>query len=144
MKNERGFTLVEVLVSLVIISIVLMSFTAVFANTNKMAINNSEKLVVINLADSYLERVRMNPTEFIGTLPPVLGTCSPSETGKSCKTITVNPRPSPINGKNYDVVIKIKQNLKEKNLSLLEVIVTVKAVDSKVSSSVEGYVSYAK
>lgn len=144
MKNERGFTLVEVLAALVILSIVLMSFTAVFANTNRIAINNSEKLVVINLADAYLERIKINPAEFIGTIPPAMANCPPPETAKKCATITVSPPPPPINGKSYPVTIRIKQDANEKNLLLLSTVVTVRSPDKKVSSSVEGYVSYEK
>ncbi|MGI2326457.1 type IV pilus modification PilV family protein [Planococcus sp. YIM B11945] len=146
MKNEQGFTLVEVLASLVIISILLMSFMAVFANTNKAAVHNSEKLVVINLADAYLERIQASPSEFLGALPPTLTTsaCQPLESGKKCKVIPVTPAPTPINGKSYNVIVKVKQSDPDKTLSLLEVVVTVEAVKSKVSSSVEGYVSYGK
>ncbi|WP_185960034.1 type IV pilus modification PilV family protein [Planococcus soli] len=144
MKNERGFTLVEVLAALVILSIVLMSFMAVFANTNRIAVNNSEKLVIINLADAYLERVKINPTEFIGKLPPTMVNCPPPETAKKCATITVSPAPPPINGKSYSVTLQIKQDLNEKSLLLLSTVVTVKSPDTKVSSSVEGYVSYEK
>lgn len=144
MKNERGFTLVEVLAALVILSIVLMSFTAVFANTNKIAINNSEKLVVINLADAYLERIKINPTEFLGNTPPVMVNCPSPETTKKCTTITVNPAPPPINGKSYSVTIQLKQDTNEKSLLLLNTVVTVRSPDTKVSSSVEGYVSYEK
>lgn len=129
MNNDRGFTLVEVLASLVILSIVLTSFTAVFANTNRLAVTNSEKLVVINLADSYLERVKLTPNEFIDSYPPL-------------KNIDSKQKPSfihTINEKNYDVLIKIK---KETSAPLLSVVVVVKAVDSNVSSSVEGFVPY--
>ncbi|EIM05624.1 hypothetical protein A1A1_14949 [Planococcus antarcticus DSM 14505] len=144
MKNERGFTLVEVLASLVILSIVLMSFMAVFANTNRMAVNNSEKLVIINLADAYLERIKINPTEFIGKTPPTMMNCPPPETVKKCATITVSPATLPINGKSYSVTIQLKQDTNEKSLFLLNTVVTVRSPDKKVSSSVEGYVSYGK
>ncbi len=142
MKNEKGFTLIEVLVSLVLISIVLMSFMAIFANTDRLAVTNSEKLVVINLADAYLERIKIQPTEFIGTLPPTMNNCVPATANTSCKTITVSP--APVNGKSYVVKISIKQNLTEKNLSLLDTVVKVSSPDSEISSSVEGYVSYGQ
>lgn len=142
MKSEKGFTLIEVLVSLVLISIVLTSFMAIFANTDRLAVSNSEKLVVINLADAYLERIKIQPTEFIGTLPPSMSNCTPAVANTTCKTVTVNS--SPVNGKSYVVKITLKQNLTEKKLSLLDTVIKVSSPDSKVSSSVEGYVSYGQ
>lgn len=134
MKNERGFTLVEVLVSLVILSIVLMSFIAIFGNTNKLAVRNSEKLVVINLADAYLEKIQIDPK---ATISP---TVFPSTTVALPYTKTYNQALT-VNGKNYDILIKVSQNTEDNKLSLYNAIVTVRAVNSKVSSSVEGYLT---
>lgn len=133
MEAEKGFTLVEVLASLVIISIVLMSFIAIFSNTNKLAVSNSEKLVVINLADAYLERVKVNPTEFIAPFPP---TKKDESKGRTQSTVRMNE-------KNYKVIIKVTQSTSEFNeLSLLNIVVTVRAEKSTHTSSVEGYIPY--
>lgn len=151
MKNEKGFTLVEVLASLVIISIVLMSFMAIFGNTNRLAITNSEKLVVINLADSYLERFKIDPKGTINlkrlsnipeySFPPTLTACPvEGKTNNMCTTISLNNL-DPVNSKKYVVTIHISQDASEKNLSIYNIVVTVKADASKLSSSVEGYVS---
>ncbi|MCH4825619.1 MAG: type II secretion system GspH family protein [Planococcus sp. (in: firmicutes)] len=140
MNNEKGFTLLEVLAAMAILSIVLMSFMAVFANTDRLAIRNSEKLIIINLADAYLERIKINPSEFIGTLPPTLTSCPSPDTSKKCKTVTVTP--DPINEKTYAVTIIMKQDSTEQGLKLLDTTVQVSSADSKIKSSVEGYVSY--
>ncbi|AQU79050.1 hypothetical protein AJGP001_07150 [Planococcus faecalis] len=133
MNNDRGFTLVEVLASLVILSIVLTSFTVVFANTNRLAVSNNEKLVVINLADAYLERVKANPSEFITPFPPTIQNASKGKVQSSFE----------MNSKKYKVTIKISQTTDEFNkLSLLNVVVTVNSETSKHKSSVEGYVPY--
>lgn len=133
MENEKGFTLVEVLASLVIISIVLMSSMAIFSNTNALAVSNNEKLVVINLADAYLERVKANPTEFITPFPP---TKKDESKGRTQSTVRMNER-------NYEVVIKVTQSTTEFNeLSLLNIVVKVSAQNSKHTSSVEGYIPY--
>lgn len=135
MKNERGFTLVEVLASLVILSIVLMSFMAVFGNTNKVSVRNSEKLVIVNLADSYLERVKASPANYISPFPPT----------KMNESKSIPQPLIKMNNKNYKVEIKVTQSEDEFNkLSLLNVLVTVRSEDSQISSSVEGYVSYVK
>ncbi|ANU25651.1 type IV pilus modification PilV family protein [Planococcus versutus] len=136
MKNDRGFTLVEVLASLVILSIVLMSFTAVFANTNRLAVSNSEKLVVINLADAYLERVKVQPGEFIIYKEVKQPCTSPQKDWQEKDSFIYE-----MNGKSYQIKISPTQNATECNLSLLNVVVQVTAVNSKLSSAVEGYVA---
>lgn len=168
MDNEKGFTLIEVLASLVIISLVLMSFMGIFANTNKLAVRNSEKLVVINLADAYLERVKVDPDGTINLVgekfkdsppphqkfPPDFIECRDSEnrviSNKHCYTVTLD-KLDLFNEKYYDVTIKFSQttesnedNLSEDVLSLINVEVTVTARESKLSSTVEGYVPYGE
>lgn len=135
MKNEKGLTLIEVLASLVIISIVLAGFMSLFGTTNKLAVSNSEKLVVVNLADSYLERVKVNPKEFITPFPPTI-----TNQSKGVTQSILN-----MNKKKYEIEIKVTQNENEfSKLSLVNVVVTVKSKNSNISSSVEGYVPYVK
>lgn len=153
MDSEKGFTLIEVLASLVIISIVLTSFMGIFANTNKLAVSNSEKLVVINLADSYMERFKVAQEDTINidrlednkiSFPPTLKNCPVSgKTENKCETITLY-KPAKINTKEYSVEFYISQDKGEKNLSLFNVVVEVRAVDSNISSKVEGYVTDVK
>ena len=57
-KREQGFTLLEVVASIVIITIVVISFARLFVQSNNVAHYNNEKLVLINLADAELERVQ--------------------------------------------------------------------------------------
>lgn len=151
MKDERGFTLVEVLASLVIISLVLTSFMAIFSNTNALAVSNSEKLVVINLADSYLERFKVNPEDTINierpnnskiAFPPSMISCPKAERiNNGCRRVELF-KPAKINGKEYMVEFQISQDRDEKILSLYDVVVKVTSSDSGLSSSVEGYVHY--
>lgn len=139
MKNEKGLTLVEVLAAVVLISIVLMGFMALFGTTNKLAVTNSEKLVVINLADAHLERLKTDPVIYFKdaglTFPTAKITNRIEET-----------RAESINGKNYLVTIELTPpNSSLQNAqSLLNVLITVKASTSNLSSSVEGFVPYAK
>lgn len=139
MKNEKGLTLVEVLAAVVLISIVLMGFMALFGTTNKLAVTNSEKLVVINLADAHLERLKTDPIIYFKdaglTFPTAKITNRIEET-----------RAETINGKNYLVTIELTPpNSSLQNAqSLLNVLITVKASTSNLSSSVEGFVPYAK
>lgn len=60
-KKESGFTLIEVVASIVIITIILLSFSQLFIQSNKTAAYNNEKLVAINMAEAELERLKMSP-----------------------------------------------------------------------------------
>lgn len=62
-KSQRGFSLLEVVASIVLISIILLSFAQIFVQANSTANINNEKLVVINLADAYLERLKATGLE---------------------------------------------------------------------------------
>lgn len=63
--TQNGFTLVETLASIVLLVIILLSFTQLFVQTNKAANINNEKLVVINLADGILEGLKAKPMKEI-------------------------------------------------------------------------------
>jgi prepilin-type N-terminal cleavage/methylation domain-containing protein len=159
MISEKGFTLVEVLASLVIISIILMSSVAIFSNTNALAVNNSEKLVVINLADAYLERLKTDP---VGTLSNSdndievtlseminLNSCPILKLEKICPEIILNNEITKLNDKQYKVSVQFSQTQSktasrihsEKDLQLINVLVTVSSPTSNISSSVEGYIA---
>lgn len=159
MISEKGFTLVEVLASLVIISIILMSSVAIFSNTNALAVSNSEKLVVINLADAYLERLKTDP---VGTLSNSdndievtlsetinLNSCPIIKQEKICPEIILNNEITKLNDKQYKVSVQFSQTQSkaasrihsEKDLQLINVLVTVRSPTSNISSSVEGYIA---
>lgn len=58
-KHEEGFTLVEILASVVIISIILIGVFNFIIFSNKTAATNNEKLVAIHLAKSTMERIKV-------------------------------------------------------------------------------------
>lgn len=58
MNDEKGFTLVEVIASIVIIGIVLISVSQLMIQSNNAASINNEKLVAIDLADAVLQRLK--------------------------------------------------------------------------------------
>lgn len=164
MESEKGFTLVEVLAALVIISIILTSSIAIFSNTNALAVSNSEKLVVINLADAYLERLKADPVGTINndinddskTISEVINLRScpliASTQKKVCPETVLDNELTKLNGKQYKVTIQFSQTQNnsssrihsEKDLQLINVLVTVSSPTSKISSSVEGYISDEK
>ncbi|MBO1911748.1 prepilin-type N-terminal cleavage/methylation domain-containing protein [Sporosarcina sp. 6E9] len=135
MENEKGFSLIEVIASILLLTIVLTSFFTFFIQTNKAAVTNNEKLVVINLADAVLERLKLDPTldepEYAEKLVNTLNTGNPFIFDLE-----------EMNGKDYNASIKVTQDVDEASIKLFNVIVTVTAQNGHTKSSVEGYVSY--
>lgn len=130
MENEQGFSLLEVIASILLIAIILLSFFHFFIQTNKTAVSNNEKLVVINLADAELERLKLDP--FTETLSK-----PGSHSYKEFVTKTVH-----MNDRDYKIQIDATQNAEERSFKLINVIVEVVSENGKIKSSVEGYVSY--
>lgn len=121
MKNEKGFTLVEVLASIVIILALLLSFSSIFISNNKYANLNTEKLVVVNLADAQLERIRVMATKLDSNI--------------SFPDIEIN-------GKSYKVIVTSSQTESEEKMNIQNVVVKVSAIENNASTTVEGYVVY--
>lgn len=147
-KKREGFSLVEVLLSLVILSIIVVTFLDFFVFTNKTAVKNNDQLIAIHLAKSTMERIKLDPFSFIDA--PV----NNQNLTSSVYTIDNCPNPDPkqcellfaptINDRAYEIQVTVSQNNQEKKVGLLNVLVNVNAIDSEtpISSSVEGYVSY--
>ena len=143
-KNPKGFTLIEVVASLIIISIVLLSFSQIFIQTNRAAATNTEKLVTINLADAMLARVRANTYTKAADIQSYF-----VDNTQSNKKLKNPPLEIDLNGKTYTVSYKASQNtataknaqFTEKDLNLVKVVVTVTSPNGKTTGSSEGYVS---
>jgi prepilin-type N-terminal cleavage/methylation domain-containing protein len=63
-KNPLGFTLIEILVTLVILSIVLLSFMSFFTQSSLFTQKNNEKLTAINLAQETVVTIKNQPSYF--------------------------------------------------------------------------------
>ena len=119
-KNQQGVTLLEVVASIAVLTIILLSFSQVFIQNNKTANRNTEKLVVINLADAYLERLK-NEGVFPSTEPYLLT----------------------LNNREYKLTVdSSKTTPEESNMKLANVIVTANSPDGQTKGIVEGYVHY--
>lgn len=142
MNNEKGFTLIEVLASLVIVTIILLAFSQIFISNNQYANKNTEKLVVVNLADAYLERIRVTAMY---------------------REKEIDFFVFEMNGKAYQVKVESNQTQEEKDRKIQNVVVTVSILEDNVnpleynasdcennpsncegnrSTTVEGYVVY--
>ncbi len=147
-KNQSGFTLIEVIASIMIITIVLISFSQIFIQSNKTASINTEKLVTINLADAMLARVQAKSYIKITTTGATVQDYFIDRT-KTDKKLMDPPLEIDLNGRTYTISYKASQStskpansgFSEKDLNLVKVVVTVTAPDGKTKGSSEGYVS---
>jgi len=143
-QNPKGFTLIEVVASIIIITIVLLSFSQIFIQANRTAVTNTEKLVTINLADALLARVRANTYTKASDIQSYF-----IDNTQSNKKLKNPPLEIDLNGKTYTVSYKASQNtaksknasFSEKDLNLIKVIVTVTSPNGKTKGSSEGYVA---
>ena len=143
---ERGFSLIEVVASIVIITILLVSFSQLFVQANKTAAYNNEKLVTINLADAVLAKLRSETFTKNPTITDM------NDYFKEPTNIDPSKRKIPIeiqmNGQTYSISYKASQSgdviknsiFTEQTLDLIKVVVTVSAPNGKIKGSTEGYV----
>lgn len=147
-KNDNGFTLIEVIASITIITIVLISFSQIFIQSNKTASINTEKLVTINLADAMLAKVRAKSYTKITLTSATVQDYFINRT-KTYKKLMDPPLEIELNGRTYAISYQASQStskpanssFSEKDLNLIKVVVTVTAPDGKTKGSSEGYVS---
>lgn len=145
-ESEKGFTLVELLVSVVIISIIFFGVFQLFTFSAKTATSNETKLVTTHLAKATIERIKVDYESFF---PPEEIKCSENEkfiySKQNCAqtgSINCDRYEFIVNDILYDVEVKVSQNNDEQNLNLLNVVVTVEQPDKNINSKVEGYVIY--
>jgi prepilin-type N-terminal cleavage/methylation domain-containing protein len=148
--SNKGFTLLEVLVSLVILSIIILTFANFFLLSNKTAVSNNDDLVAVNLAKATLEKIQINPFLYIkdprdGNIdyennPITFNIDNCPVNNSSCQNLFS----STINNETYSISVTASQKSSDgdKNLNLINVVVEVKLDNSKpmISSKIEGYV----
>ena len=137
LRQQKGISLLEVVCAVVIIGIILISFSKLIINANQVAAYNNEKLVTINLADAALAKLQgMHFTKDPSNL----------DVNNYFKVSAV-PQTIDLNGKTYKVTYEASQSNNgyggggsEKTLNLVKVVVTVEAPNGTKKSSSEGYV----
>ena len=154
-KTEDGFTLIEVLAAMVILTMLIIGSLGLFNFTQKASVSNNEKFVAVNIAKATIERMKISPTDFYdpkdealikNKSEPAIFTkenfCSADD--NACKLL-FNPE---VNGKKYDVEIKMSQDSQkttgqkysEKELKIINTRVIVTLPDTKVEAKVEAYI----
>ena len=147
LKKQRGISLVAVVAAIVIIGIILISFSQLFIQSNQVAHKNNERLVTIQLADAMLARLRAESFTHNNAITDpndyFIDRLETDETKKRPPTLIR------MNGKNYNIKYSASQSnqnventsYSEKALKLVKVVVTVTAPDGKTKGSSEGYVA---
>ncbi|WNB92727.1 type II secretion system protein [Bacillus sp. NEB1478] len=142
MLSEKGFSLIEVLVSLSILSISVIAISYFFTQANEVSAGNNSKLVATNLARMTLVRVQHDYTSFgITKTAKVYNQSNCNPTG--CQPLYE----STINNKKYDIDITVRsQTTEEAEIKLFPVTIKVnyKTMRNNLKSTiVEGYVTDA-
>ncbi|MEK4345527.1 type II secretion system protein [Paenibacillus sp. FSL P4-0184] len=159
LKQEKGFTLIEVLAAIVILSIVSLVLTSYFTNAMSYSKSNQNKTIMVNLARNALFYVEKQDFEkmwdYLTENDSLEATKCQKDTDDSVKcddyiqlvedTTILNQVLNPsINGVNYQIDIKYQSELHNPSLSpspsdsdeqkmaayLLPVLVKVSRVDS--------------
>lgn len=136
MKNNHGFTLVEILASITILFLLGTVFFQTFIFSQKATSDNQDKLVAINLAQSVLEEVKVKSVyEEIGSPgtygSPVCIEDASNESGCNSKYQKW------MNGKDYYIEIVVSE---EHEKGLYPVEVKVYCNGGNLKSSVKGLV----
>lgn len=139
-KDEKGFTLVELLASIIILSIIIIGIFQLFVFSSKTVTLSQTKLVTTHLAKATIERVKVDSKSYIPfskvtSEELVINKNTCNSLGLNCDVFTLK-----VNDLDYDIEIIANQSPDEKNLNLVNVIVTVSQPTENLSSTVEGYV----
>lgn len=141
-KNEKGFTLVELLASIIILSIIIIGIFQMFVFTSKTATSNQTKLVTTHLAKATIERIKVDAESFfpldivnVNEEKEINSANCSSLSNVDCDLYEIK-----VNDLTYQVEIYVSQNEEEVDLNLINVVVTVTEDEKNLSSKVEGYV----
>jgi prepilin-type N-terminal cleavage/methylation domain-containing protein len=142
MLSEKGFSLIEVLVSLSILSVSVIAISNFFLQSGEISAGNNRKLVATNLARMTLDRVQQNYASYGIKVPTGEDTFSLSLCHDLPSDECENLYSTIINNTKYEITLSIKESTeKEVDMNLLPVTVTISYLDKQ--TSVEGYVAYA-
>lgn len=157
-NEEKGMSLVEVVVSITILSIILLSFASLFQQSSKTTENNKEKLVAINLARGVKEQVEINPSDFIffpeeeeinsnGLPYPVSYFQNECLLLNECKDSFKTLEPRTLNNEEYEIEVFTElpdpsnsSDNEELQMRLVTVYIIVTKKDSNIIAEAETYV----
>ncbi|WP_137791988.1 prepilin-type N-terminal cleavage/methylation domain-containing protein [Bacillus sp. E(2018)] len=141
MLSEKGFSLIEVLISLTILSVSVIGISQFFHHANKISAGNNTKLVATNLARMTLERVQIDHDPY--EIKLISGMSEKSFSKSTCtKTSCQDLYEMAINDKSYKIAVKVKQSAPEKEIGLYTATVSIDYGETK-PTTVEGYLKNA-
>ncbi|MBH0156851.1 prepilin-type N-terminal cleavage/methylation domain-containing protein [Fictibacillus sp. 5RED26] len=141
MLSEKGFSLIEVLISLTILSVSVIGISQFFHQANQISAGNNTKLVATNLARMTLERIQINHEPYGINL--ISGMSDKSLTKSTCTTSACQSLyEMDINNKPYKITIRVKQLPADKEIGLYSAKVLVN-YGKPNPTSVEGYLKDA-
>ncbi|WAA12846.1 type IV pilus modification PilV family protein [Fervidibacillus halotolerans] len=137
-KGRAGFTLLEVVVAITILSITILTFFQIFMFSQKTANSNNEKIVAIHLAKATLERVKTSPTYYFSVTDAGIQLNEGLEIDEQNRIVEEQM----INEKKYIVTIDLTI---DDVSGFIHVLVEVRLDGERfVSSKVEGFVQNEK
>ncbi|MCZ0702411.1 prepilin-type N-terminal cleavage/methylation domain-containing protein [Natronobacillus azotifigens] len=129
-KSNKGFTLIETLISMTILSIIILSLMGFFYQSTSIEHNNHNQLVAINLAQSTLIRLQTEGYNNINTIG--------SYTLTPCEDESTNCTPI-INGDRYTTEIDIKASDADVSLYVATILIT-RENSNNTLATLEGYI----
>lgn len=154
-KNNQGFTLIEIIASIFLIGLILTSFFTIFIQSSQYSNNNEDKLHVTNFTRDLSNRIEtitiedlikkgvIKESQIIGDFSPIT---LPNSTTTTEELLTLLQ----INDSNYDVKLELRPGPKTKEsskTSLIEVTIHVSTKQStgiNTSSKTFTYIGRAK
>lgn len=135
LQSKKGFTLIEVIASVIIIGIIFFGFFQLIIQSNAVAHSNNNKLILINLADAELERLQATQFNTYSELQTYINTHKSQKIIDNEYKIKIEVAPA------KKIVNGIVSN--ESSIKLYNVTVTVSEQNQKKNSKsvAEGYVS---
>lgn len=142
MNSNAGFTLVEVLVSIIILALIVTGFFQFFIFSQKMTVSNQGNLVGINIAQSVLEQVKEKSYPEV-TVPSAVypktfdaaSTCTSSD--QTVKDMCLKRYQKTVNNKNFSIEIIVGTEIGH---NLHSVKVKVYGKDRRLKSTVKGMI----
>lgn len=148
MKKNQGFTLVEILVSILLLVLLGFAFFQFFIFSQKATTGSKEKLAAVHLAQSVLEQVKTNDYPEITENMDVEKSHLPKRfhVGNACANADqncINRYKKKLNNQTYQVEIEVDQK-KNDTSCLLEVEVEILNQAGKLETSVKGLIECLK
>jgi prepilin-type N-terminal cleavage/methylation domain-containing protein len=139
MGNNRGFTLIEVLASIIILSVIITSFFQFFIFSQKTTTNNQDKLIAINIAQKVLEQIKEEAGKpDSSTDKSQYWSVSHPNDHNYVKTYEGESYKESVDGKTYSIKIAVAEEKPENRLYMITV--TVNGNNGISKSTVKGLV----